>query len=321
MDRVINTEHLPEKERFDFWRDEISKQHLKYDLERIDAQTSFRAEMTAAILGDVVFGMARLSGVRGFRGEQHIADDVLDHYVLGIPANQSIVMQGGDEYALGCNEMVLFDGTRPLHYCHKDDGGGITVAIPRHYLNSRLAAAEVNGLRTASLEQGIGLLIRNFCQTLPAVMASSPTEAIRRGLAEQLASLISLAFQASDEGIERARPTISHLRFQAIKDFVDLNVQDPDLSPEHLVRAMGISRSYLYKLFADNDFGFQDYVRNRRLALAAMALRSPALTSASITDIAVRCGFNNTSHFSRCFRTHFGESPRAYRARMVNGAR
>ena len=321
MDTVISTVHLPEKERFDFWRDEISKQHLKYDIERIDTQSPFCAEMMGAILGDVVFGMARLSGVRGYRGEHHIADDALDHYVLGIPANQSIVMQGSDEYALSCNEMVLFDGTRPLHYHHKDDGGGITVAIPRHYLSNRLAISEVSGVRTAPLDQGIGLMLKNFCQTFPAVMASSPAALTRLGLAEQLVSLVALAFQASDEGIERARPTISHLRFQAIKDFVDLNLHDPDLRPEHLVRSMGISRSYLYKLFSDNDFSFQDYIRNRRLTLVAMALRNPALEGVSITDIALRCGFNNASHFSRCFRANFGESPRAYRARMVNDRR
>ena len=317
MDQIISTAHLPEQERFDFWRDDTSKRHLQYDVERLNHDTPFYAELKAAILGDIIFGIAQLSGVRGNRTAQHVATDTMDHYVLGIPANQSIVMQDSDEYALNHNEMVLFDGTRPLTYRHDDHGGGITLAIPRHRLESRLANAETKGLRIASLDHGVGLLVRSFCQTLPEVIASKPDADTREALAEQLTALIALAFQSSDEGIDRAKPTISYLRFQEIRDYINLSLQDPRLSPENIAQAMGISRSYLYKLFSEHHFSFQEYVRTRRLSLAAASLSSPALHNRSITDVAVTCGFNNLSHFSRCFSECYGESPRAYRARML----
>ena len=321
MDRVINTAHLPEHERFDFWRDEISKLHLQYDVQRIDRNLPFQAELKGAVLDDVIFGVACLSGVCGHRNAQHVAADSLDHYVLGIPVKQSIVMQDGVEYALSNNEMVLFDGARPLRYRHDHGQGGITLAIPRYLLETRLTHADIKGLRIAPLDHGIGLMLRSFFQTLPRVMESNPDASVRRGLAEQVVSLISLAFQASDEGIDRAKPTLSRQRFQAVKKFIDMHLQEPELNPEYIVSALGISRSYLYDLFRSNDFSFGEYVRVRRLALAAANLGNPIHYAHTITDIAVACGFNNLSHFSRCFSAQYGESPRAYRARMLNRER
>lgn len=318
MDQIISTAHLPEQERFDFWRDETSKRHLQYDIERYGTDEPFQAELRGAILGDIIFATSCLSAIRGHRTPQNIAADSLDHYVLGIPVKRSIVVQDGIEYVLGEDEAVLFDGTRPLHYRHGDGGGGVTVVIPRARLDKSLANAEVRGPRVAPLDHGIGLMVRSFCQALPGVMESGPGAEIRQGLAEQLTSLIALTFQASDEGLARAKPTLSSLRFQAIKDFIGMNLHDSDLNPDRLVQALGISRSYLYKLFAQHNFSFQGHLRTRRLTRIATDLRNPALSNLSITDIAVRGGFNNTSHFSRCFSEQYGESPRAYRARMLN---
>lgn len=320
MDRIISADHLPERDRFDFWRDEISKQHLQYDLQRVDRDTPFRAELRGAVLGEVIFSASRLSGVRGHRSAKHIATDSLDHYVLGIPVKLSIIEQDDIEYALCGNEMVLFDGTRPLRYRHGDDQGGIMIAIPRHLLYDRLKHVDVVGPRVAPLDRGVGLMVGAFCQALPEVMKSCPTADVRYGLAEQLISLIALAFRPSDEGMDQAKPTLGRLRFQAMKDFIRTNLHDPDLSPDHIARAMGVSRSYLYKLFAQNGFGFREYIRGRRLAQVAVDLRNPSLKEQSITYIAMCCGFSNMSHFSRCFAERYGESPRSYRARMLESS-
>lgn len=318
MDQIVNVAHLSEQDRFDFWRDEVSKQHLKYDVDRIEWDTPFQAELQAAVLGEVLFSEARLSAIRGERTKQHIASDSMDHYVLAMPIKHSVIRQDSIDYVLGENEMVLFDGTRPLSYQHDDNCGGIMIAIPRHCLESKLKSAEVKGPRVAPLDYGVGLIVRSFCQALPDALKSNPDANIRQGLSEQLISLAALAFQASEQGMNDAQFTLSHLRFQAVKDFIDSHIQDPDLSPNTVVQAMGISRSYLYKLLASNDFSFQQYVRVRRLNRVATDLRNLSLRASSITDIAMGTGFSSMSHFSRCFTSQFAETPRSYRARMQN---
>ena len=53
------------------------------------------------------------------------------------------------------------------------------------------------------------------------------------------------------EDVEGARQSLSQVRFQAINEFIGTHLHDADLSPEHLVQALGVSRSYLYKLFVE----------------------------------------------------------------------
>jgi AraC-like DNA-binding protein len=317
MDQAISTVHLPEGERFDFWRDETTKQHLRYDIERLDHLLPFHAELRGAVLGELVFSLSCLSGVRGRRTGQHVAADSLDHYVLGIPLHQSWVQQGGREQVLTDNQMILFDGARPLAYEHGDNCGGIILTIPRYCLEARLADADAKGLRVAPLNHGIGSMVKAFFGALPDVLEDRPGMQVRETLAEQLISLIALSFTASDEGRERAGPSLAQLRFKAVQAFIDSHLEDADLSPEHIAAALGISRSYLYKLFELHHFSFQHDIRQRRLGMAAKELRNASRPERSITDIALACGFKNMSHFSRCFASQYGESPRAYRARML----
>ena len=55
------------------------------------------------------------------------------------------------------------------------------------------------------------------------------------------------------------------------------------------------------------------FVIRKRIAHAA---RMIAVSDLSISQIAIECGFCDSSHFSKCFRNVTGESPRAYRQRM-----
>lgn len=52
------------------------------------------------------------------------------------------------------------------------------------------------------------------------------------------------------------------------------------------------------------------FVRGLRLAHAVLLLST---TSASIGEIAARCGFATLAHFSNCFRDTYGATPRAFR--------
>jgi transcriptional regulator GlxA family with amidase domain len=54
----------------------------------------------------------------------------------------------------------------------------------------------------------------------------------------------------------------------------------------------------------------------RRLECAAQMLRT---TSLNMIEIALECGFEEPSHFSRSFKSKFGRSPTAYREEEAGG--
>jgi len=81
-----------------------------------------------------------------------------------------------------------------------------------------------------------------------------------------------------------------------------------------LARESGLSRYHFLRTF-ERVTGVtpHQYVRRARLREAAMRLSDE---SGSVLDIALNCGFGDISNFNRAFRTEFGMSPRAIRARM-----
>ncbi|MDD7965446.1 helix-turn-helix domain-containing protein [Actinomycetospora lemnae] len=86
-----------------------------------------------------------------------------------------------------------------------------------------------------------------------------------------------------------------------------------DLRPERIAAAQGVSVRTLYRMFEESGETVAAYVRTRRLARARHDI---VTTAGTITDIAIRWGFTDASHFSRAFRGAYGYSPSDYRERF-----
>lgn len=89
---------------------------------------------------------------------------------------------------------------------------------------------------------------------------------------------------------------------------IERDLLDPDLDANSLTRALGLSRSSLYRAFQSVG-GVKAYIRQRRLEHARdllMRRDGPRLT---VGEVAQACGFASDSHFSRAFRKAFGYSP------------
>ena len=96
---------------------------------------------------------------------------------------------------------------------------------------------------------------------------------------------------------------------------VEAHLGDADFSAEAFAAAMGLSRMHLHrKLKALTDQSAAEFVRTLRLRRAAKLLAGHA---GSVADVAYATGFGNLSHFARCFREEFGQSPSAYAAKAV----
>lgn len=93
--------------------------------------------------------------------------------------------------------------------------------------------------------------------------------------------------------------------------FIDQNLQRSDLSVATICRAIGVSRSALYRVFTPLS-GIADYVRARRLE-AIHVLFENSEDDRWNAEIAAAFGFTSQAHFSRSFKDRFGYSPRTAR--------
>ena len=75
--------------------------------------------------------------------------------------------------------------------------------------------------------------------------------------------------------------------------------------------ALHINNSYFCRLFK-NSFGccFAEYLAKYRIERSKMLLN---MTEDSISDVALKCGFNGFSYFSKIFKETVGKSPSQYR--------
>ncbi len=85
------------------------------------------------------------------------------------------------------------------------------------------------------------------------------------------------------------------------------------LDPARIADAHGISVRHVHRLFHESGDTVAAAIRRERLDRCRADLEDPHQRARSITEIALRWGFNDSAHFSRAFRARFGVSPRAVR--------
>jgi DNA-binding response OmpR family regulator/two-component sensor histidine kinase len=93
-------------------------------------------------------------------------------------------------------------------------------------------------------------------------------------------------------------------------DVIETNISDGSLDIESFSRKVGISRMQLYrKLHALTNMTVKEFIRHIRLKRAAQLLEQQTL---NVSEIAYQVGFNDLSHFRKCFKQEFGMSATEY---------
>ncbi|WP_428385285.1 AraC family transcriptional regulator [Nevskia ramosa] len=128
-------------------------------------------------------------------------------------------------------------------------------------------------------------------------------------VAEQLAGLLALAVHKPDKLPSRVQQSTWRRAQMVLRE----RYADSTLRPADVAAALGISRRYLHQLFAQHGESFSRALYARRLEQAAKLLGRRDTVSLSITEIALACGFSDSSHFSRLFGNRYGLTPSAYR--------
>ena len=84
--------------------------------------------------------------------------------------------------------------------------------------------------------------------------------------------------------------------------------------------AFRFSPRYLHRLFEEFDFTVGDWIRRRRLHAAKVELASRTSDGITVTEVAMRYGFSDASHFSHAFKEEFALSPRDFRQQAREAA-
>jgi AraC-like DNA-binding protein len=172
-------------------------------------------------------------------------------------------------------------------------------------------APTLDAARGTALQTPMGQIFADYLNVLERNLPDLPAEDASR-LGGAIAAMVGACVAPSPEQIALAARQLDCGRLERVRRAVRRYLRSPALGPDFLCRAVGTSRSQLYRLM-EAEGGVSRYIQRQRLLESHAILCDPA-NSKSIAVIAEEFCFADASGFSRAFRQEFGLSPSEARA-------
>lgn len=103
---------------------------------------------------------------------------------------------------------------------------------------------------------------------------------------------------------------IRNAKLVGIINYLEEHLDEGELALDDVAEQYGTSRRQLERTFKDHvGVSPKRYLRDLRLLRGRSLL---AETDMSVTEVAIACGFNSTTTFSKRFRDAFGTSPHSF---------
>ena len=227
-------------------------------------------------------------------------------------SGEYMLEQAGREVFLSPGDMTIYDATRPHRITCPGSFSKLIVSIPREVMRQKLAGVEHCTAMKIPGSKGIGAVAADFMRA-SASQAKGMSQLAFDALSDNALDLFTLALQ-------EIRPPTSQLSrsrslsLYNIKACVEKHLAHPQLDSQMIAQATGLSSRYINELLAAEDTSLMRYVWERRLEKTHQEILGAHQTGLAVSDIAMKWGFNDLSHFSRAFKRKFGVSPRALKA-------
>ena len=305
--RCVSTDGIKESDRCDFWRASTAPVFGPLQVELLEDRV-FDGSFQFTTVSDLIFSRiasktphrVALSGASALRG-QGFVKAVLH------TRGRSILEQNGRTAILRPGEWSVYDTAAPYSITLPDRSEMLVVLIPRERLLARSLDIHHLAARRFSGRRGLGKLIWSLISN-----TFDEISQIGRRSNHDVANVVVQMTRLALLDCSGERPSVcaqEALR-DRIKAFIDGHLSDSDLSIAKLAAVNGCTKRYLHMIFRSEDVSISDYILKLRLERCRQELLNPACAYKSITDIAYSWGFNNSNHFSRCFKRAFGVSPR-----------
>jgi AraC-like DNA-binding protein len=312
MSESIRTAAVPERERFDFWRQVVCDTFVPLEAWR-DGEGAFRGELRGAALGAVRMYLVDADSHVVRRTPRLISGSSGDFFKLGLQVDgSSVLVQDGREAALGAGDFAVYDTTRPYTFAFDDPCRLLVLIFPRTLLG--LSAQQVGRLTATPLSgrRGVGALIHSFLLRAADVLDEVDVRDNAR-LATTVLDLLGTGLAGALETRPAEADSVQRALLARAMAYIEQHLGDPELAPAEVAAATHVSVRYLHKLFHAEGTTVGGWVRQRRLEACGHDLRDPGYARLPVSAIGARRGLPDAAHFSRLFRAAYGMSPREYR--------
>lgn len=225
------------------------------------------------------------------------------------------IVQGGREAALAAGDLCLVRTGRPLSLSLSGAFRAAFVEAPEAEFADRFPLWRAAMLTPIPGNSGVSAV---FCDAVRSLhrwretLTGEGGERLADAVIDLMGALVCFAVPVNGECVRQ-----SLYQKDQVKTVIQRNLRNPALSVDLIAGSVGLSPRQIHRLFLDEGMSLMRWVWCQRLEQCYRELTQGDLTQRSISDIAYTWGFNDSSHFSRAFRKHFGVSPREARRQSL----
>lgn len=310
-----DTDSQPAAARANHWGRVIAEAYFPLDLTFRDA-ARFGGRLDKAQVGDVSLSRLQTEPVQYERHRRHISAASEEQYLITIPRRSPVEFsQLGREVRCDPGGFILERGDEPYRFSYGNANDLCVLKIAKPLLADRLRDPDRFCALVMNGREGVGSV---FAMMAQQVQAHTVTDAVSGlVLGRHLIELLALSLDRNAEVHHGAASSVRAAHLRRAEDVVLRNLANPDLTPDAIADACGISKRYLHELFADRNYTVSQFIREQRLRAARDALQMP--DPGPLSDVAYRFGFADQAQFSRLFKAMFGQTPSGYRAEVTSG--
>lgn len=291
----------------------VSRELTGSKIQKIGNSKKFRFDMNGASFGDTLVAW------NAYQTEIDIHSGRVDDTIGLIIGEQTPVFKMDDK-TVACTQRQGALVSQSQMSVHRPAGSSIIVlktsysALDRRFreISGRAPKGRIRFDRSVDLSSGPGALARqtlmNIVSLLETDSAIVTNELLRVAMDEMLlATLLSLPHNHAEQLQGDSGDVAPHYLYRA-EEFIEAHFAEP-IKIRDVVQVCGCSASLLHRAFQKyRDYTPAQFLAGQRLDAARRRLLSVS-PNATVTSIALDCGFVHLSRFSANYRQRFGESP------------
>lgn len=316
MTTVLDTSVVSRRERFQLYREAVSRTFVPLNAGGCPCPDDFRATIASCPVGAIQVTSVEATPHWVVRSPSAVQHAVRPYYKLALQVSgHASLTQDDRDAVLAPGDFAIYDTTRPYTLRFWDDYRTLVALIPQALVRTPSNVVANFTARTVDGGRGIGRTLAPFLAELDPTR-SELSDAVASHLGSALLELLSAWFASDTTGAApRSRREALAAR---VTEYIDQRLGDPALDCASIAKAHHISVSYLQKIFAAESVSVAAMIRERRLDRCRADLLDPNLVERSASAIAARWGMPDASYFSRLFKSSFGVTPGEYRTHLLS---
>lgn len=201
----------------------------------------------------------------------------------------------------------LLSGSDQIRFAMPEPSRMLRIAVPGVFLPQEVRAATATSVGEVAVSRVTTGLTSLVEQVLDPVIGGASSPAAR--------AVRALAVAALEDSVPSAAE--HDLRSQLL-DHIERHLSDPDLGPQSIASAFGISLRWVHHVFNVDGASVARHIRERRLDMVAATLQGDRRFP-RIGALAERSGFAARDQLTRAFKARYGMTIAEYAERASEG--